>query len=439
MSTQQMMSINKVQEYMDAYAKRGFFNGSVLVAYKGSILLNKGYGLANIECNTPNSPQTKFRIASLTKGFTSMAVMQLEEKGLLQVSDFLSKYIPDYPLGEQITIHHLLTHSSGIRNYTSLPHFDDRIRPQILSTENLIKEFKHYPLEFNPGERNAYSNSGYVLLTFIIEQISGQTYSEYLRDYIFKPLGMNDTGVDLGRKIVLNRADGYNLDKEFIHTVYNNMSTMSGAGAVYSTVEDLYMWDRALYTDTLVSKQTLQRIFTPYFAFYGGYGWDVSQFEIHNKSKKRIAHFGDVEGFVSYFTRYVEDDLTVIVLSNTMIAPVEAINNTLTKIVFGYDISAPVIPTFNDDPNKHDYVGEYTRKDNDNEKISLTFEGNMLYFSSNGSDRYAINSAHSQNNSIDYVAEFMDERFTFLRNNLNKVDQVIYTNANGNSNLYINK
>ncbi|QGQ98897.1 class A beta-lactamase-related serine hydrolase [Paenibacillus psychroresistens] len=427
---------NKVEEYMDAYAACGYFNGSVLVAYKGSILLSKGYGLANIECHTPNSPQTKFRIASLTKAFTSMAIMQLEEKGFLQVSDPLSKYIPDYPLGEQITLHHLLTHSSGITNYTSFPHFDHKIRPFIWTLENLIDEFKHYPLEFNPGESQAYCNSGYILLSFIIEQISGQTYSDYLRDYIFRPLGMKDSGVDLGRKIVLNRADGYNLDKEFIHTVVNNMSSMVGAGGVYTTVEDLYLWDRALYTDALVNKETLQRIFTPYFASYGGYGWDVSHFDIHDQPKKRMAHYGDVEGFVSYFTRYVEDDLTVIVLSNTMIAPVQEINNTLAKIVFGYEISAPIIPAFIEDPNKHEYAREYAREGAESEKINLTFEEDNLYLSSNGTDRYPVNPVHRHDHAIDYIAEYMNERLTFLLNDCNKVTQVIYTNANGDANLY---
>jgi CubicO group peptidase (beta-lactamase class C family) len=427
---------NKVQEYMDAYAECGYFNGSVLVAYKGSILLSKGYGLANMECHTPNSPRTKFRIASLTKAFTSMAIMKLEEKGHLQVSDLLSKYIPDYPSGDQITLHHLLTHSSGIKNYTSFPHFEDKIRPFIWTLENLIKEFKHYPLEFTPGKGQSYCNSGYILMSFIIEQISGQTYSEFLQDQIFKPLGMNDSGVDLGRKLVLNRADGYNLDKEFIHTVVNNMSSMVGAGAVYSTVENLYLWDRALYTDTLVSKQTMQRIFTPYFASYGGYGWDVSHYDIHDKPKMRMAHYGDVEGFVSYFARYVEDDLTVIVLSNTMIAPVQEINNTLAKLVFGYDISAPVVPAFIEDPNKQEYAGEYAKKENDTEKIMLTFEDDRLYLCSNGTDRYPVHPVFSQDHSIDYVAEYMNDRLTFMKNDSHIVTQVIYTNANGDANLY---
>lgn len=345
MHTQNNMLIIKVQEYMDAYANCGYFNGSVLVAYKGNVLLSKGYGLANMECNSPNIPQTKFRIASLTKGFTAMAIMQLEEKGHLQVGDSLSKFIPDYPRGDQIIIHHLLTHSSGIISHTNLPHFDEIIRPQIWSTENLVNEFKQYPLEFDPGERHAYSNSGYVLLTFIIEQVSGQTYSEYLQDNICTPLGMNHTAADLGNRIVLNRADGYLFEKEFVHTVYNNMSTMSGAGALYSTVEDLYLWDRALYTDILVSKQTLERIFTPYFPRYGGYGWDVMKSEINGSFKNKIAHFGDVEGFVSYFARYIDDDLTVIVLSNTMIAPVEEIHLMLAQIVFGCDMPLPIMPT----------------------------------------------------------------------------------------------
>jgi CubicO group peptidase (beta-lactamase class C family) len=435
MSLQNIMLVNKVQKYMDAYAKCGFFNGSVLVAYKGRILLSKGYGLANMECNSPNIPQTKFRIASLTKGFTAMAVMQLEEKGLLRVEDSLSKYIPDYPLGEQITIHHLLTHSSGIMNLTNLPHFDDKIRPLIWTTENLLNEFKHYPLDFKPGERHAYSNSGYVLLTFIIEQISGQTYSGYLQDHIFRPLEMNNTGVDLGRKIVLNRADGYLLEKEFIHTVYNNMSTMSGAGALYSTVEDLYLWDRALYTDILVSKQTLIRIFTPYFARYGGYGWDVTHSEINGLLKNKRAHFGDVEGFVSYFSRYVDDDLTVIVLSNTMITPVEEINNTLAKIVFGCDISLPMIPNFIEASDMLEFVGEYIVKDNVNECLKFTLEDNKLYFSPNGYHKYAVHPILKQNNLTEFSADFIAERMTFQTNAQGIVDQVTYTDTKGDVKL----
>jgi CubicO group peptidase (beta-lactamase class C family) len=435
MSSPNMIKMDKVQEYMDAYANCGFFNGSVLVAHKGNVLISKGYGLANMECNSPNTPQTKFRIASLTKGFTSMAIMQLEEKGLLQVDQSLNQFIPDYPMGEQITIHHLLTHSSGITNHTNLPHFNDKIRPLIWSIENLINEFKHYELEFKPGERNAYCNSGYILLTFIIEQVSGQTYSEYLQEHIFNPLGMNDTGVDINRKLVPNRAIGYDLDKEFIHTVNNNMSTMLGAGALYSTVEDLYKWDQALYTNKLVSKQTLKRMFTTYFSREScgwdvGYGWELTPLEVNCLFKNRISHRGDVEGFVSWFSRFIDDELTVIVLSNTMIAPAGVINDNLAKIVFGCDIPSPMIPNFIDVNDMQGFVGEYVKEDSITEKLSVTLEDNKLYFSPQ-QYKYEIHPILKQDHSIDFVADYIDERFSFLMNDQNKIDQVIYTDATG--------
>ena|SRR5690554_3567617 len=228
-----------IQQYMDAYAECGYFYGSVLVAQKGKILLSKGYGLANRECNAPNTPQTKFRIASLTKSFTATAIMQLEEAGLLSVEDPLGKFIPDFPRGEQITIHHLLTHSSGVTNHTELPHYDERIRPFLWTTENLINEFKHYELESTPGVHHSYCNAGYVLLTFIIEHISGQSYADYLRDHIFNPLGMKDTGIDFSRKLTTNRAAGYHMNKEFIQPDYANMSAMSGAANISLRPRDI--------------------------------------------------------------------------------------------------------------------------------------------------------------------------------------------------------
>jgi CubicO group peptidase (beta-lactamase class C family) len=410
----------------------------VLVAHKGHILLKKGYGLANRECgDVPNRPQTKFRIASLTKGFTAMAIMQLEEKGLLQVEQPLSTFIADYPRGNEITIHHLLTHSSGVTNHTELAHYDERIRPYLWSTENLINEFKHYELESNPGERNSYCNAGYVLLTYIIEQVSGQSYENYLQQHILQPLGMNNTNVDFNRKLTTNRAAGYHMEKEFIQPEYANMSAMSGAAALYSTAEDLYLWDRALYTEVLVNKHTLDRMFTAYFPSYGGYGWDVTRIDRNGVSTRRIAHLGQVEGFFSFIARYVDEDLTVIVLSNTDMAAVEAINDNLARVALGEKVNVPYSPAaISIDREIGSFVGVYIHLEKADEKMVITASNGALYVSPYGFQTYPVFPVRVDGASIFFNAEHIDEQFEFMHNEANAVEKVIYRSANGDIATY---
>jgi len=177
----------KVDEYVGTYLKIGNFSGSILIAKEGRILLSKGYGMANLEHDVPNAPQTIFRLGSVTKQFTSMAIMQLREKGRLDVDDPIAKYLPTYPNGEEITIHHLLTHTSGIPDFGEFPDLQKTI--MIPSpVEKTIQRFKDKPLEFTPGEKFKYSNSGYILLGYIIEKVCGTSYEEFLKENVFQPL-----------------------------------------------------------------------------------------------------------------------------------------------------------------------------------------------------------------------------------------------------------
>src|SRR3990172_579170 len=183
----------KVDEYINAYVNMEQFSGSILIAKGGNILVSKGYGMANYELDVPNGPKTKFRIGSVTKQFTAMAIIQLQEKGLLIFNDPLSKFIPDYPRGNEITLLHLLNHTSGIFNYNESKELQEKMKYPI-SLERLVESFKNTPLEFTPGEKYQYSNSNYVLLTYIIEKVSGKSYETYLQENIFQPLGMNNSG-----------------------------------------------------------------------------------------------------------------------------------------------------------------------------------------------------------------------------------------------------
>ncbi|UCC40131.1 MAG: serine hydrolase [Candidatus Aminicenantes bacterium] len=254
---------SKVDEYIGAYVEMNLFSGSVLITQKGEILFKKAYGMADYEHAVPNTPQTKFRLASLTKQFTAMAVMQLHEKGLLNISDPISQYIPDYPNGHKITIHLLLSHTSGIPNFTVSTNEETRLLPYTL--EMTIEKFKDKPLEFSPGEKFEYSNAGYYLLGNIIEKVTGKDYETVLKQNIFEPLGMTSSGYDHNHLILKNRARGYHLEKgELYNAKYIHMSNVHASGGLYSTVEDMYLWHRALYTEKLVKKNSLEKMFTPF-------------------------------------------------------------------------------------------------------------------------------------------------------------------------------
>jgi CubicO group peptidase (beta-lactamase class C family) len=303
----------KLNNDIDKYASELKFNGCIFVAQKGEVLLSKAYGMSNKEQQISNTTQTKFLIASITKQFTALSIMQLEERGLLNVNDKIDKYISGFPHGNEITIHQLLSHTSGLpRDIQNEIKFDSN--PSTLEEAlNMIKG-KNLDLLCTPGEYFNYSNSGYILLGYIIEKVSGKTYSDYLEQNIFKPLKMDNSGFGYNRKENKKLAVGYtNLLAERVtpKDFYDFYIFPFSAGGIYSTVEDLYKWDRALYTEKLVSKKTLDKIYTPVKDNYG-YGVGVSKVE----NKTTYSHDGNLLGFVSRITRQVDNDVFIVVLSN---------------------------------------------------------------------------------------------------------------------------
>jgi CubicO group peptidase (beta-lactamase class C family) len=327
----------KVDEYMNAAMTVNGFSGSILVARDGEPVVSKGYGMANIELAVPNTPQTVFRLGSVTKQFTAMAVMILQERGKLRVSDPVCQYLTDCPATWQpLTIRHLLTHTSGIPNYTNFPDF---ARTALLPTSSaeMIGMLKDKPLEFAPAEKFAYSNSGYYVLGMIIERASGRTYADFLQANIFTPLAMNHTGYDNTSSIIRNRAAGYARQAgETVNAAYMDMTIPFAAGALYSTTEDLLRWDRALYTTTLVSQKSLDETFTPDKDGYG-YGWSIGK----RFDRQVIAHGGGIYGFATEIARFPADRATVIVLSNVEGAAAGPIANDLAAVVFGAPYKIP--------------------------------------------------------------------------------------------------
>lgn len=362
----------RVDEYVNALVKQNRFSGAILLARDGKVLLSKGYGMANLENEIPNTPQTKFRLGSLTKQFTAAAILLLQEQSKLSVQDAVCKYVENCPAAwKPITVHHLLTHTSGIPNMTSFPEFRKAKFFPITPTES-IAMFKDKALEFAPGEKFNYSNSGYILLGYIVERVSGKPYADFVRESIFQPLGMKNTDMDTNSAIVKHRAAGYTRGGDgLVNAEYINMTIPYAAGAMYSTVEDLYLWDRALYGEKLISKKSLEAMTAP---FKDGYAYGLGVGEQYGL--KTIIHGGGIEGFSTFLTRFTDGNGTVIVLSNIDSANAGLVAKRLGGMVYADKIQLP--STISVAPQVlQQYAGRYQMADNTpTEDISV--EGNRL-------------------------------------------------------------
>ena len=328
--------ISSIDTWLKQIARDAGFSGSVLIAYKDHVLLSNGYGLADREHNIPNTAQTRFRLGSITKQFTAMAILILEAQGKLSVEDLIFNYLTDCPpVWKNITIDNLLTHTSGIPDYTRFPDYRNSMATPSSPTQTMAR-FEDLPLDFNPGEKWSYSNSGYIVLGYIIEQVSGQTYEDFLKQSIFIPLKLNNTGYDHNSNdLAVGYADRYSdLPFDFI-----DMSIPYAAGALFSTIEDLYNWDQALDTERLIPQAYLDKIFTPHVpipnteGWFYGYGWNIGQ----ERGHPIILHGGSINGFVGLNARYPDDQITIIVLSNQQSTDVVLIQEILSKKIFGDD------------------------------------------------------------------------------------------------------
>jgi CubicO group peptidase (beta-lactamase class C family) len=329
--------VSRMEEVVQSYVSGKTFMGSVLVARGGEVLLSKGYGSANLEWNIPNAPDTKFRLGSITKQFTAAAILLLEERGKLTTGDPVKKFMPDAPAAwDKITIFHLLTHTSGIPSFTGFPDYQS-LKPIATTPEKLIDRFRDKPLEFEPGEKWSYSNSGYVLLGYLLEKASGESYEDFVQTNFFEPLGMKDSGYDSNSAVILRRAAGYARGKdgpvnaEFIH-----MSIPFSAGALYSTTEDVLRWEQGLFGGKVLSAESLTKMTTPFKSDYAC-GVGVRTVGGH----KVIDHGGGIEGFNTFLAYYPEDKLTVVALSNLNGPAPAQIATKLAAVARGETVELP--------------------------------------------------------------------------------------------------
>jgi len=311
----------RIDEYLTRANQYKQFNGAALVAENGKVVYKKGLGLANMEWNIANEADTKFRIGSITKQFTSMLILQLVEAGKLKLDGKLSEYLPDYrkDVGDKVTIHHLLTHTSGIPSYTGLPKFFEDVSRDPYTPAEFVKKYTSGDLEFEPGAKFRYNNSGYFLLGAIIEKLHGKPYEQVLKENIFVPLGMKNSGFDHHDAILSKRASGYQKTPAgYTNAPYLDMSIPYAAGSLYSTVEDLYLWDQALYGDKLISAASKELMFKPFLDNYA-YGWGITKVTLGGSKEvvNSIQHSGGINGFNTIIVRYPAQKHLIVLLDNT--------------------------------------------------------------------------------------------------------------------------
>jgi len=332
---------NLVLKYMDCCQ----FTGTVLVSDHNNVIFKKGYGLANREWNVPNAPDVKFRIGSVTKQFTSMLIMQQVAKGAIKLDGRVSDYLPYYrkDTGTKVTITNLLNHTSGIPSYTSNPKFFTDVSRNHYEPDDFIKKYCSGDLEFEPGSKFRYNNSGYFILGAILARVTGKTYEAVLQESILVPLGMKDTGYDHWSTVLPKRATGYSQElTEVVNSDYLDMSLPFAAGSLYSTVEDLYKWDQALYTDKLLPADLKQEIFTPGLENYG-FGWDIKTIPKGEPGAGQtlISHEGGINGFNTLEDRLVGDHDLIVIFNNTPGMNLEDMSKGIRAILYGQEPSAP--------------------------------------------------------------------------------------------------
>jgi CubicO group peptidase (beta-lactamase class C family) len=361
---------SKLDTLVNTYSSLYRFNGTVLVAKQGKILLNKGYGYRNTADSSRNDAATIYQLGSITKQFTAAIVLKLEEEKKLSLQDKVSKYFPNYPKGDSITIAHLLTHTSGIYNYTTNKEFMNTEVTKPASREKIMALFKDKPLNFSPGAGWDYSNSGYCLLGYIIAEAAHKPYEQVAREYIFQPLHMDNTGFDFKNLRSKDKSTGYFSinEKGSVPAPGVDSSVSFAAGAMYSTTADLYKWHQAAQQYKIISEADWERAYTPVKNRYG-FGWSIDSIA----GKRKVSHGGGIHGFITNIARVPEDDVCVILLDNASDNTVGQITQSILAALYGqpYELPKKRIAIQVPEATLRQYIGEYKMKPGFNITVSV--------------------------------------------------------------------
>lgn len=413
----------KLDDYLALANKTGKFNGTALVARNGQIILQKGYGWKNFEARTLNDTNSIFPIGSLTKPFTAMMILKLQDLGKLSVRDLLSKYIPEQKDADKITIQNLLDHTSGIYDYShEIPEDDSTLLSHPIPRQKILDVFIHKPLEFKPGSQYAYCSSDYFLLGIIIEKLTEMPYEQFVRKLIFEPLGMRHSGFDFINLKDASKTTGYKFldaDKHDLAVKWDSTLTYA-AGGIYTTTGDLYKWANAIAKRQILSRESWSEAFTPHLEHYGD-GWWIDTLY----GNRYIYHSGGLIGFMSSFRYYPDQDVTIILLNNfgfywqTLLQ----VNNALSAIVFNKSselLSAHTLVDVDDSILKT-YVGTYANGKN---KVFITLKDHQLYAESSSENGIPKLPIYAENES-NFVLKDYDARLTFVKNEDSKVVKFI--------------
>ncbi len=398
---------------------------AILVSIDGKIIYKKGLGYANIEQNKVFEPTTKFRIGSVSKQFIASSILKLQEKGKISTDDKLSKYLPDFPQGDQVTIYQLLTHTSGIHSYTNRPDFIEKVTTKT-STDEVLKLIMSDEYDFDPGEKWLYNNSGYFILGHIVELVSGKPLDLFLKEEFFDPLKMTNTGIYSNQARPDNEALGYEYDGTKYKLALDwDMSWAGGAGALYSTVEDLYKWNEALFNGKVLSDASLEQAFKPSVLSNGkepevpayGFGWGLEPY----RGIRTIGHGGGLHGFVCYLSRAVDEKINIVVFTNSTplyerLSP-EVVSTTIGNFILKdklepqealltKDISAEELQNFS---GKYDYGQGMI--------LTVTVEGNQIFAQMTGQPNFEIFPA---DNDMFYW-KVVDAKIQFKRNEAGEI------------------
>lgn len=418
----------KVDEYLTASANLHRFNGTVLIAQKGTILLQKGYGWRNESAKIPNDTNSIYQLGSITKTFTGAAVLQLQAEGKLSVADKISKYLPDYPNAKQITLNDLFAHTSGIYDYKGFlyakdgPDKVDFTRP--VAKERIVSMFSNKPPTTKPGGEEKYTNSGYFLLGLIIEKVTGKPFETVIRERFITPLQLSKTGFDFINLRQPGKTTGYSYEKDSVLVTVSPLDSTAGyaAGGMYSTAGDLYRWSRAMQTNQFLSSEDWNLALTPIGKTRWGYGWGTNTF----KSANDLAfQNGNLPGFGTYLMMLPKDDIVIIALSNiddaSDLTSLEPIVRDMIFITSGlpYQLPKNRKEVAVSETVFRQYVGNYQLAP---ERIlAITLENRKLFLQVTGQGKFEI----YPESETDYFLKVVDAQLTFHKNAAGQVFQIV--------------
>lgn len=418
----------KVDEYLTAVSGLHRFNGTVLIAQKGEILLQKGYGWRNESARIPNDTNSIYQLGSITKTFVGTAILQLQAEGKLSVTDKLSKYVPDYPNGDLITLNDLFSHTSGIYDYKNFiysPEGPDKVdltRP--VAKEKIVSMFAKQPTTTKPGGEEKYTNSGYFLLGLIIEKVTGKPFETAIRERFISPLRLSRTGFDFINLKQPGKTTPYTYQKDSVLVAVMPIDSTAGyaAGGMYSTTGDLYRWARAVQTHQFLTSESWKQAFTPIGKTKWSYGWGTNTFKTANDL---VFQNGNLPGFGTYFMLFPKEDIVIIALSNvddaSDLTSLEPIARDLVFITFGlpYQIPKNRKAIALSQTVLRQYVGNYQLAP---ERIlAITLENEKLFLQVTGQGKLEI----FPESETDFFLKVVDAQLTFHKSDSGQVSQVV--------------